>query len=221
MTVTSTNGRARKSLAEQIDRLDGILDGLADALNEAVAGAVKEAVGLAVKEAVQAVLTEVLANPQLQQRLRPAPVPEVTARPPALPVRPAVEQLKRAAGWLAGVMKGGCGQAHAAVRQAAGQVNQALKHAKELASALARRVQGFLRGGWLRLVALYALARRLRWPVLVALAVGATTAAGCLLAGPTGASLVSGVNSSALALLGMALRPLEQALRRLRGDAAA
>ena len=34
---TDTNGRSRKSLAEQIDRLDHILDGLGEGLNEAVA----------------------------------------------------------------------------------------------------------------------------------------------------------------------------------------
>src|SRR5688572_26445700 len=33
MVTSSTNGRARKSLAEQIDRLDSILDGLAENLN--------------------------------------------------------------------------------------------------------------------------------------------------------------------------------------------
>ena len=45
MTTTTTNGRVRKSLAEQIDRLDQILDGLANGLNEAVAMVVREAVG--------------------------------------------------------------------------------------------------------------------------------------------------------------------------------
>ena len=34
MSTTTTNGRVRKSLAEQIDRLDSILDGLADNLND-------------------------------------------------------------------------------------------------------------------------------------------------------------------------------------------
>jgi hypothetical protein len=62
-TATTTNGKLRKSLSEQIDRLDAILDGLSAALNESVAAVVQEAVGLAVREAVQAVLTEVLANP--------------------------------------------------------------------------------------------------------------------------------------------------------------
>jgi hypothetical protein len=75
-TTTNTDGRARKSLAEQIDRLDAILDGLSEALQGAVADAVKEAVGQAVQEAVRAVLTEVLTNrdlQQLQQAAGPAP----------------------------------------------------------------------------------------------------------------------------------------------------
>jgi hypothetical protein len=66
--TTNTDGRTRKSLAEQIDRLDAILDGLSDALNESVAAAVSEAVGVAVKEAVQAVLAEVLTNPAVREQ---------------------------------------------------------------------------------------------------------------------------------------------------------
>ncbi len=65
-------GRVRKSLEQQIDRLDAILDGLAEALNEAVADAVKEAVGVAVKEAVQAALTHALSNPQLVRKVAEA-----------------------------------------------------------------------------------------------------------------------------------------------------
>ena len=69
MTATMTsNGQTRKTLASQLDRLDGILDGL----DAALAGAVQEAVGLAVKGAVQAVLTEVLTNRDLQEPLRQA-----------------------------------------------------------------------------------------------------------------------------------------------------
>jgi hypothetical protein len=68
-TATTTNGKLRKSLAEQIDRLDAILDGLSAALNESVAAAVKEAVGLAVREAIQAVMTEVFANPAVLEML--------------------------------------------------------------------------------------------------------------------------------------------------------
>jgi hypothetical protein len=94
--TTNPNGRTRKSLAEQIDRLDAISDGLGDALTEAVAAAVSEAAGRAVQEAVQAVLAEALTNPALRERAldvdsQPAP----RADSPATP-RP----LARLATWL-------------------------------------------------------------------------------------------------------------------------
>src|SRR5262249_45432290 len=76
MTLTNTNP-PRKSLADQINRLDSLLDGLADNLNEAVASAVQQAVAAAVKEAVtsgvQQAIVEVLTNPEVQQLLRPTP----------------------------------------------------------------------------------------------------------------------------------------------------
>jgi hypothetical protein len=74
-----TNGRVRKSLAEQIDRLDRTLDGLAEGLNEAV--------GQAVQEAVRGVLVELLADAGLRAQLQSAlgtPIPAVApvvARP--------------------------------------------------------------------------------------------------------------------------------------------
>ena len=34
MTTTTTNGKVRKSLAEQIDKLSSILDGLSENLND-------------------------------------------------------------------------------------------------------------------------------------------------------------------------------------------
>jgi hypothetical protein len=84
---TSSNGQPRKTLASQLDRLDGILDGL----DAALAGAVQEAVGQAVKEAVQAVLTEVLTNRDLQEQLRQASTDTAAEEPsqqrPSLPQR--------------------------------------------------------------------------------------------------------------------------------------
>ena len=98
MTTTTTNadGRTRKSLAEQIDRLDAILDGLSDALEGAVAAAVKEAAGRAVREAVQAVLSQALTNPALRERalhIDSQPAPRTDS--PSVP-RP----LARLAPWL-------------------------------------------------------------------------------------------------------------------------
>jgi hypothetical protein len=73
---TPANGPSRKTLASQLDRLEGMLDGL----DTALAGAVQDAVEQAVKQAVQAVLTEVLTNrdlqEQLQQAAQPAPPPQ-------------------------------------------------------------------------------------------------------------------------------------------------
>ena len=88
--TTNTDGRTRKSLAEQIDRLDAILDGLSDALQGAVAAAVQEAAGRAVKEAVQAVLSQALTNPALRERaLRVDSQPAPRADSPATPRPPA------------------------------------------------------------------------------------------------------------------------------------
>jgi hypothetical protein len=97
MTATmSTDGRTRKSLAKQIDRLDAILDGLGDALNESVATAVSQAVGRAIKEAVQAVLSQALTDPALRERALAAENPPAPrADSPSVP-RP----LARLATWL-------------------------------------------------------------------------------------------------------------------------
>lgn len=61
-TTPSLNGRMKKTLFFQLDRLDTILDGLAEALNGAVAEAVKEAVGPAAREAVKVALHEAMAQ---------------------------------------------------------------------------------------------------------------------------------------------------------------
>ncbi len=76
MTETTTNGRPkRKQLSEQLDRLDGIIDVLADGLNKAVADAAREGTRLAVKDAI----LEILTNPELRALI----APQVSASPPA------------------------------------------------------------------------------------------------------------------------------------------
>src|SRR5262245_36491337 len=93
MTLQTNNEadkKARKSLSEQIDRLDSVLDGLADNLNSAVADAVRDAVGGGVREAVQATLLELLAHPDIKSLLRAA-----TASCSAPPVPPTADEEKR------------------------------------------------------------------------------------------------------------------------------
>jgi hypothetical protein len=65
MTQTNNGRLQRKSLANEIDRLDGILDGLDEALAGAVEMAVGDVTGKVVREAVEATLREVLSNPEL------------------------------------------------------------------------------------------------------------------------------------------------------------
>src|SRR6478672_724610 len=92
-TATMANHAARKSLASQIDRLDNILDGLAEALNESVADAVRGVVGQAVREAVEATARELLSSPALLQlALRAHPSePEPSAPLAQGPPRPSLK----------------------------------------------------------------------------------------------------------------------------------
>lgn len=81
MTATAcTNGKpTRKQLADQLDRLDGIIDALAEGLNQAVADAAREGTRLAVKDAI----VEIMTNPELRAMLVPhVPAPKTPDAPP-------------------------------------------------------------------------------------------------------------------------------------------
>lgn len=88
-TTASLNGKApRKQLGDQLDRLDTIIDALADGLPAAVADACKEGARAAVKDAV----IEILTNPELRELIaKIAPVAAVNAnatQPHAIPAEP-------------------------------------------------------------------------------------------------------------------------------------
>jgi len=83
-TATVTNGKPRKQLADELDRMtaqldraDAILDALSEGLNGAVAEATKEGTRLAVKDAV----IELLTDPELRTALHRATAPAAAARP--------------------------------------------------------------------------------------------------------------------------------------------
>jgi hypothetical protein len=90
--MKNANGRERKTLASQLDRLDAMLDGLSDGLNDAVAQAVQTAVAVA----VQAVLTEVLTNPEVMAKLRAA---AEAAQPDQAADEPVNKEPGRLASW--------------------------------------------------------------------------------------------------------------------------
>jgi len=92
MTVTLNSPRMngnppRKNLAQQLDRLDSILDGLDQGLSGAIADAVKEIVPTVMAETIRATLKEILSNPDLLALLRgnlpPASPPSAEPQPPA------------------------------------------------------------------------------------------------------------------------------------------
>jgi hypothetical protein len=134
---STANGEQRKTLASQLDRLDGILDALSDGLNQAVAQAVQEAVGLAVREAVQAVLREALANPDLLALLQAAhmaPGSVGAATPAARPVpEPGLRQrLGRGWAWLTGRLAAAVAACGAGLRRVGGCVGAAWARVRPL-----------------------------------------------------------------------------------------
>src|SRR5262249_52902692 len=162
MTTTTTNGQVRRTLASQLDRLDLILDGLAEALNGAVADAVQGAVeravqlavGQAVKETLQAVIAEALANPDLLAAARTLLAPGTAVDvPPDLPEPPRPPK---------GLFRRACDGVKAGVAVAA----------KACAAAVgqAAGVKAVVRAGW-------QLAKRFKGRLLAACAVGVAAGA--------------------------------------------
>ena len=83
MSATMTaNGKPRKQLSDQLDRLDGIIDALGEALPEAVTDAARAGSRQAVLDAI----TEVLTSPELKGFIQSVPLPNSTS--PAEPVAP-------------------------------------------------------------------------------------------------------------------------------------
>jgi len=204
-TATPANGRAKKSLEHQLDRLDGILDGLAEALNGAVADAVKEAVGAAVAEAVRAVLAEILTNPAVAAGLAEAKARAPDTPAPAGPTR-----------WW-DRLRAGCRRA----RAAAGAVSVAVAGR---VTAVGRAVTGRMARpvvGWLRRLRAGAIVARSvavagRRVILPAVAAGVVVGAGCYVAGPFVAGLVGGLSGTVTVLTAAVVRPLWPLLRSVR-----
>lgn len=83
--ATLSNGKPqRRQLADQLDRLDGIIDALAEGLNGAVADACREGTRLAVKDAI----VEILTNPELRAMLVPQALPVPAPKTPDAPSEP-------------------------------------------------------------------------------------------------------------------------------------
>jgi hypothetical protein len=190
MTTTMTsNGRPRKTLASQIDRLDTMLEGLSENLNEAVADVVRTAVVIAVREAVQGALAEVLTNPAILARLRDAlpPMP-ATPTPVARPGEgPTVkERLSQVWSWLG-----------AQVRALTGTCQSALNGLCAGAARAQERLQQAGQAVWLRL----RLLRLFRGQLLLAVGVGVAAGVAAFVAAPWVAAMLSGLGGFMTAIV--------------------
>jgi hypothetical protein len=214
--INGSHGTQRKTLAAQLDRLDGIIDALAEGLNEAVADAVRQAVGAAVQQSVEAVLREVLARPELLRALAPVPAVPVaqiapTAAPaPAAPApaAPGPSPLRRCLAWLGSKVSGACAWLDAQLSSASTCLDQAIAQAVARARAVGSAAARAL---WLARVVLGGLAGWLgRHPATVALALslGLTVGVASYLAGPLVCSSVLGLLGAVSGLAGSVLARL-------------
>src|SRR5215469_10982174 len=193
MSTTTLNNGVRKTLASQLDRLDRILDGLAENLNEAVAMAaansVKEIVNVAVQEAVRAALVEILTNVEVQKRL-------INVQP-----TPTMSHLREKAGscwsWIVRAAKGTWTKI---VAIAAVVGNKVKKMSSSLVRVASTKVQQArkeivrsIQRGWMLMTALAALAKRFRKQLVVAMGVGLLIGVVCYFAGREIASIGCGL----------------------------
>jgi hypothetical protein len=185
MTATTLNNGVRKSLASQLDRLDSILDGLADNLNDAVAMAaassVKEVLSVAVEKAVHAALVEVLSNAELQKRLVAA---QIVNPEPVVPMSMrAVKAASSCWSWLTKIAKGTWTKMKAVTTRI---VTAAGAKARQLSEQVVHNA----RKGWMLLSVLSTLAKRFRWQLAIATGIGVVVGVVCYLGGREVASAV-------------------------------
>ncbi len=178
---TTTNGRTpRTSLAQQIDRLDLILDNLSEGLQEAVAEAVK----VAVTRAVEAALVEVLTNPELRRHLMPVP--------PVAQARASGTFWTKAAGFAQSCWKSTQSVVSGLWSAAQALMGEALVAGQSVTRRVQRRLTNI--GRWICWGAVDAsrFFRQVRRLLAVALGIGVVVGVGCFVAGPIVASAVSG-----------------------------
>jgi hypothetical protein len=207
--TTNTIGRSqRKTLASQLDRLDGIIDTLADGLNEAVADVVRQAVAAAVEQAVEAVLREVLARPEVLRHLAaqaapvPAPVEAKAGGPSAL---------SRAWAGLKARLAGAFTRARDAVRQTRCRVGRALRRGRV---GLVEK----LRSGWERVRSGARKAWRFRGPALWSAGVGLAVGVAGYLAGPVASAVALGLCGAAASATYFLAAPFLRLARALRAQ---
>jgi hypothetical protein len=172
-TTVGPNGPTqRKQLSHQLDRLDTIIDALADNLNQAVADAAREATQVAVREVMVALLTDPATRALLRDVVgHPggAATPTIASQPP----RPSLgSRLRESLGRTATKAAAAAGKVACAVTRAISAAGGAARAAvtdtaRQVAGAAVRATAAVTRA-----IRAAAANRTLRTAVLVAVGVG-------------------------------------------------
>jgi len=214
MTTTTIGGNGRlprKSLNDQIEKLDGILDMMAEAIPQVIADSVRQAVGDAVRQAVEASIREALANPTLLRaalaRHEPAVIStqSTAAQPESKPRRTLKDLLRSARGCVGSTMTKTAAKVMGVLSSAWTRSLRALRNgyaglfdSGKCVVSIAKNLPGTL-------IALGAGLWRYRRTSSAALTVGVACGIGGYLAGPTIANVANGIAGAALTAAGMAL----------------
>lgn len=192
-TTTVTNGKPqRKQLSDQLDRLDAILDAIAEGLPGAVTDACREGARTAVKDAI----IEIVTNPELRALLGAVPpVPVVPAAPEPEP------EPKKPGPW---------GRLKAKLVAARDTITGATKKAKEAVTARCRAARDAVTalGQATGEVLLW---KRVLW---VSAGIGLTVGVFCLVAPHAVAAAVSAVTATATTVAVQTGTWLKRAARR-------
>ncbi|CAN5474971.1 hypothetical protein BH11PLA2_BH11PLA2_29770 [soil metagenome] len=123
----SLNGRPRKQLCDQLDRLDEVINGMEEYLPQAVADAARDGI----RQAFRDVLGELVTDPAVLNKLRTVILPDAA---PLNPKPSAFARLKvalsAAASQVKATLKSGLNRVTSAPRSLTGTVKQSLHAAK-------------------------------------------------------------------------------------------
>ncbi len=200
--MTTANGTMnarvpRKSLNDQLDRFDAMLDGLSEAIPQVIAESVREA--------VEASIREVLSRPELLRAAleKHAPLATLSVPPPAPEAKPPTVEDK-----VAGIGTRLCEK----VKQAASLAKKKLAEVCAGACAAAKQAVKIAANVPTILVAVAKTVWAFRKPCAVAVGVGVVCGAICYLGGQLFASLASGASGAAITLSALTL-PLKRLFR--------
>jgi hypothetical protein len=210
---TLDNRTSRKTLASQIDRLEGLIDGLGDGLNESIALALRDVLGQVVRDAVQTAVREVLNNPDLLATALAQHSPQqVPAPQPPAESRPLTEVLKHVGNWLGQKAVEKAGQVRRGFAWAWRSCLDNVKKAGAWSLAAFIGLGAFTCNLRSRLKTVGWFLWQFRRTGTMAVGAGLIAGLGSYMAGPLVAAILCGISGAVLSVAGLILVPLARLL---------